>query len=107
MEVVPTNRAESDAFIRLHHRHHKPTVGSVFRIALAHDGEVIGVAVIGRPVARMASDGWTLELTRLCVKPGSPKGACSKLYSTAWRIAQMMGYKQLITYTLPEEGGQA
>jgi hypothetical protein len=27
------------------------------------------------------------------------------LYSAAWRAAKALGYKKLITYTLPEEGG--
>jgi hypothetical protein len=27
------------------------------------------------------------------------------LYQAAWRAAKAMGYKRLITYTLPQEGG--
>ncbi len=27
------------------------------------------------------------------------------LYSAAWRAARALGYKRLVTYTLPEEGG--
>lgn len=27
------------------------------------------------------------------------------LYGAAWRVAKEMGYRRLITYTLPEEGG--
>ena len=27
------------------------------------------------------------------------------LYAAAWRVAKNLGYKKLITYTLPEEGG--
>jgi hypothetical protein len=27
------------------------------------------------------------------------------LYGAAWRAAKALGYKKLITYTLPEEGG--
>lgn len=31
--------------------------------------------------------------------------ACSMLYATAWKAAKALGYRRLITYTLPEEGG--
>jgi hypothetical protein len=27
------------------------------------------------------------------------------LYGAAWRVAKNLGYKRLITYTLPDEGG--
>ena len=33
------------------------------------------------------------------------RNACSKLCGAAWRAVRALGYKRLITYTLPEEGG--
>jgi len=33
--------------------------------------------------------------------------AASMLYGAAWRAAKAMGYRRLITYTLPEEGGSS
>ena len=33
------------------------------------------------------------------------KNACSALYGAAWRVTRGLGYRRLITYTLPEEGG--
>ena len=33
------------------------------------------------------------------------KNGCSILYAAAARAGQAMGYKRIITYTLPEEGG--
>lgn len=65
----------------------------------------MGVATIGRPVARMLDDGWTLEVNRLCTD--GTKNACSKLYSAAWRVAKNMGYKKLITYILDSENGSS
>ena len=59
--------------------------------------------MVGRPVARMLNDGATLEVNRLCTD-GTPN-ACSMLYGAAWRAAKALGYRRLITYTLPEEGG--
>jgi len=51
----------------------------------------------------MLDDGWTLEVNRCCTD--GTKNACSMLYSAAWKAAKALGYKRLITYTLPEEGG--
>lgn len=50
----------------------------------AHAGTVpsrriIGVVIVGCPVARNLDDGWTLEVTRLCTD--GTANACSKLYA--------------------------
>jgi hypothetical protein len=69
------------------------------------DGETIGVAIVGRPVARALQDGFTAEVTRTCTLPGAPKGAVSFLYSACRRAAFALGYRKLITYTLASESG--
>ena len=65
--------------------------------------DLVGVAIVGRPIARMNNDRFTVEILRVCVKPNSPKGCNSKLFSRCRRIAQTMGYKKIITYTLLTE----
>ena len=102
--IVPLTRAEAQEYIRQHHRHHKPSIGDVFCLGVADDdGEIRGVAMIGRPVARMNQDGLTLEVTRVATD-GCPN-ACSALYGAAWRAARALGYRRLITYTLTTEPG--
>ena len=104
MHAVPITLAEAKAFVAAHHRHHKPPVGHLFCVACAVDnGPICGVAVVGRPVARMSCDGWTAEVIR--VATDGTKNACSFLYGAAWRAARALGYRKLVTYTLPEEGG--
>ena len=61
-----------------------------FSIAAAVDGEIVGVAIVGRPVSRYLDDGWTLEVNRLCTN--GYRNACSFLYSAAWRAARNLGY---------------
>jgi hypothetical protein len=68
------------------------------------DGELIGVVIVGRPIARAQDDGYTAEITRCCVLENR-RNANSKLYAAALRAAQNMGYRRVITYTLPEESG--
>ena len=103
MEVTPIDLSEANAFVVKHHRHHKPVPGCKFCVAVSDDGEVRGVAIIGRPVARLLDNGWTLEVNRVCTD--GTKNACSMLYAASWKAAKALGYKRLITYTLPKEGG--
>ena len=103
LELVPIKQSEAKAFVKQYHRHHKPPVGSIFQIACANEKGIVGVAIIGRPVARMLDNGWTAEVTRLCTD--GTKNACSMLYAAAWRAARAMGYKRLITYILDTELG--
>lgn len=110
LEIVPITLAEANAFVERYHRHHKPAVGHKFSIATARpsaedvEGAVIcGVAIVGRPVARGNDDALTLEVNRCCTD--GTRNACSVLYGAAWRAARAMGYRRLITYTLPHEGG--
>lgn len=113
LELVPINFDEACAFIAEHHRHHDPPVGCKFCVGVARAVVIVGVAVVGRPVARSAADTWTAEVTRVCVfdpvakdtNGGHASGANSMLYAACWRAARALGYRKLITYELPEEGG--
>ncbi|NSX15999.1 hypothetical protein HTY52_18095 [Cupriavidus taiwanensis] len=103
LSIVPISFSEANEFVRRHHRHHGPPVGCKFCVAVSAGGVVVGVAQVGRPVARALDDGWTLEVNRLCTD--GHRNACSMLYAAAWRAARALGFRKLITYTLQEEGG--
>lgn len=103
LSITPITQREAFAFIAEHHRHHRPPQGSILQLAVSRDDTVVGVAVVGRPVARMLDDGWTAEVTR--VATDGTRNACSMLYGAAWRAVRALGYRKLVTYTLPEEGG--
>lgn len=102
--VVPMTLPEANAYVSKYHRTHKPVPGCKFCVAVADEGGVVrGVAIVGRPVARMLDNGWTLEVNRSCTD--GTKNVNSMLYGACWRVAKGLGYRKLITYTLPEEGG--
>ncbi len=103
LEIVPIEFSEACAFVRRFHRHHKPPQGHKFSIGVAEGGQVVGVAMVGRPVVRYLDDGWTLEVRRLCTD--GTRNACSKLYAGCWRVSRGLGYRQLITYILASETG--
>lgn len=103
LSVVPCTLRDACSFVEQHHRHHPAPRGGLFAVAVANDNAVVGVAIIGRPSARLLQDGWTAEVTRLCTD--GTRNACSMLYGAAWRAARALGYRRLVTYTLPDEGG--
>lgn len=105
IEIVPINFDEACEFVKTHHRHHGKPQGHKYSIAAVADGRIVGVVIVGRPVARFLDDGWTLEITRCCTD--GTKNACSALYAAAWRAARAMGYKRVITYILDTETGKS
>ena len=103
LTLVPVPLKEANAFVAAHHRHHKPVAGHKFSLGCVKDGQLVGVAIVGRPVSRYLDDGMTLEVNRLCST--GEKNVCSFLYGAAARAARTLGYRKIITYTLDSEPG--
>ena len=103
LRLVPISLREANAYVDAYHRHHKSVVGHKFSIGCEKDGQLAGVAIVGRPVSRYLDDGTTLEVTRLC--SSGEKNVCSFLYGAAARAAKALGYRKIITYTLDTEPG--
>lgn len=104
LHLVPVSFRQAKAFTAMHHRHHVPPQGMKFTVGVAtDDSELVGVAMVGRPVARMFDDGQTLEVNRVTTD-GTPD-ACSMLLGASWRAARALGYTRLITYTQEGETG--
>lgn len=102
LQLVPLTLREANTYVERHHRHHRPVRGCLFCLG-CENGEIRGVAIVGRPLARELQDGYTAEVLRVCTD--GTRNACSMLYSAAWRAARAIGYHRLVTYTLPDEGG--
>jgi len=100
LTTIPVTLAEANEFVRRHHRH---VVGHKFSIGAVLGDDVVGVVIVGRPVARHRDDGLTLEVTRLCTD--GTRNACSFLYGAAARATFALGYKRIGTYIMPAEGG--
>ena len=101
--LIPIDLEGANEFVSRHHRHHKAVVGHKFSIAAARYGEIVGVAIVGRPVSRHRDDGMTLEVTRLCTD-GS-KNVCSFLYGATARAAFALGFRRIGTYIRWDETG--
>lgn len=105
-EIRPITLKQANQFVISNHRHHFKTQGHKFSLSLVVDEKVVGVIIAGRPVSRHQDNGLTLEVTRCCVAD-QYKNGISKLYSAICRVAQAMGYKRVITYTLLTENGSS
>jgi hypothetical protein len=103
--AVPVKLKEASEYVRNFHRHNNPPQGGLFAVGCSDGERLVGVAIVGRPVARSLDDGQTAEVVRCCVQDDAPKGACSFLYARCWQAAKALGWRKLITYTLQEEGG--
>lgn len=102
LRVRPISYRQARDFITTHHL--TPPQGHTFSLGLTNPtGDLLGVAVVGRPLARHLDDGLTAEITRLATD-GS-RNACSVLLAAAWRVARHMGYQRMITYTRADEPG--
>lgn len=103
MNAVPLTLRAARTYVNENHRHHRAPQGGLFAVGAEHDGKLIGCAIVGKPVARMLDDGRTAEITRCCTD--GTRNACSFLYRVCVRVANAMGYRRVLTYTLADEGG--
>ena len=65
LEIVPLTFQRACEFVERHHRHHGPPRGAKFCLGVVDEqGDLRGVAIVGRPVARAFDDGRTAEVNR-------------------------------------------
>lgn len=108
-EIRGIRRNDAKDFVREHHEHCPPPAGDRFRAAIWNGATLLGVCIVGRPVARMLPQDTWVEVNRLCIRRDVPAplrwNACSQLYGWAAREAKRRGFERVITYTLEEEEG--
>lgn len=103
LAVQPMTLRAAREYVNTNHRHHRAPQGGLFAVGCRVANRIVGCAIVGKPVARMLNDGFTVEITRLCTD--GTRNACSFLYRVCVRVAHAMGYRRVLTYTLTDEGG--
>jgi hypothetical protein len=103
MILRPASLVDANAFVERLHRHHARVRGHKFSLAAAVGDAMVGVCIVGRPVARWRDSEQRLEVTRLCTD--GTRNACSFLYGAAARRARALGFRVIGTYILDSETG--
>jgi len=107
VKVIPLTLERANEEVFNWHRHNKPVQGHRFSLGAEHDGELVGVAIVGRLTAQKLDQYYTAEVKRLAVPDNAPDNTCSFLYAACRRVWQAMGGTRMITYTLTKESGSS
>lgn len=106
LTLQPCTLKAARRYVGEHHRHSLPPTGALFATSVVDElGELHGVGIAARPVARGLDDGRTVELVRVCTDGAA--NACSMLYGALARAARALGYTRAVTYTLVHEHGSS
>ncbi|MCP1161243.1 MULTISPECIES: XF1762 family protein [Bacillus] len=107
LQTIPITLKIAQEFISKFHRHNQAPQGHKFSIGLWDHDVLIGVIIAGSPVARHNNNGFTLEITRCCLKSSIYRNGISKMIGSVYQVAKAMGYTKIITYTLDHESGDS
>ncbi len=100
--VVPCTVKRAKAEVLRLHRHLKVVGWGRFAVAVAVNGAVVGVGLVGNG-PQVWEGSSKMVITRVATD-GTPN-ACSKIYGALCRAGRELGYTEAWTYTLPEEPG--
>ncbi len=109
LELRDVTLAAARDFVARHHRHCNPPATWRFGASIFNGHTLLGVVMVGNPVAPAFNGRGTLEVNRLCIRRDIPRplawNAASMLYGWSAREAQLLGWTRIITYTRIDEEG--
>lgn len=105
LETCPTTLKEANAFVEKVHRHHKKARGHRWSIGAEANGQLVGVAIVSRPVSRKTSQYTVADVVRLATN--GHRNACSFLYAKVTQICRLMGFVKVQTFILISEPGES
>jgi hypothetical protein len=109
LELGPVDLKTAKAFVREHHRHNPPPVSWRWGHGVFNGVDLVGIAMVGRPVARLTDASQVVEVARCCVREDLGAAlvwnACSMLYGAARREAKRRGFAKIQTFVLESEVG--
>ena len=110
LALRPVSLRDAKAFVARHHQHCGVPVTARFQQAVWNGpATMLGVALVGNPVARALCGQNTLEVSRLCIRrdlsPALRWNAASMLLGWCAKEAARQGWHRLVSYTLEQEPG--
>lgn len=111
--IVPLTLGQANAAVAAWHRRAQPVRSHRFSIGLTNaEGQLIGAAIMQRPVSSSTDQYLVIEVARCAVDPNLPprddghaNSACSRLYAACARVAKEMGFHRIQTFTATFESG--
>jgi len=106
LSVEPIDFKTATQFVDQHHRHLNASRGWRFGHGCYNGHLLLGVSMVGRPVARMIDGTKVCEVNRVAVRPDFAPltfNVCSKLYGAACREVRRRGFEKVITYTMTKQ----
>jgi hypothetical protein len=105
----PINRVDARRFIKSHHAHCATPVTWRFQTSISNGSTLMGVVVVGNPVAPGLNGRGIVEVNRLCVRRNTAAAlrwnATSMLHGWRGRQAARQGWRKIITWTRLDEPG--
>ena len=109
LRIAPVTHSQARDFIARHHGHCKPPVAWRFHTGIYNGRTLLGVVMVGNPVARLFNGRGIVEVNRLCIRRDTARplrwNAASMLYGWFAREAARQGWTKIITYTRADEPG--
>ncbi len=103
LNIAPCTVKAATKKVRVWHRHLPDIQGGLFAAqCIDLEGNCVGVAIAGNP-SRVWQGQAKLVISR--VATSGYENACSALYGALCRAAKAPGYREVWTYTLPDEPG--
>ena len=93
---------EARRLVKSWHRHLPDVRGGLFAAKVVEGEEVVGVGIAGNPPPTWQGTG-RLVISRVATT--GARNACTMLYGALAGAAQRLGWREVWTYTLPEESG--
>lgn len=102
LNLTPCTISAAKRYVYTHHRHLKRVNGGRFAVAVAVDGRVAGVGIVGNGPRVWEGSG---KMVIVRVATDGTKNACTMILGALCRAGRALGYTEAWTYTLPEEPG--
>lgn len=103
MRLAPITLKAALKQVRAWHRHLPELQGGMFAVQVVNaDGVCLGVGIAGNPPRVWQGQG-RLVISRVATE--GAENACSMIYGALARAAKALGYREVWTYTLPDEPG--
>ena len=64
LKVIPLSLKEANEFVTKHHRHNKKCAGHKFSLGAMFRDRLVGVVIVGKPVARKLDKDINLGISR-------------------------------------------